>query len=133
MLRSIIISTLLVCSLIVSAQHTNIRIDGSVNSPNEPTIAINPNNTMQLIAGTNLNYYYISNGGRITWNNNTLHSNEHGVWGDPCIVADTDGTFYYFHLANPSTGNWIDRIVCQKIASIIKNRNYTRGKYIEHN
>ena len=40
----------------------------------------------------------------------------YGVWGDPCIFSDTSGSFYYIHLSNPpaDSGNWIDRIVCQK-------------------
>lgn len=37
-----------------------------------------------------------------------------GVWGDPSIMVDTAGAFYFFHLSNPPNGHWIDRIVCQK-------------------
>jgi hypothetical protein len=36
------------------------------------------------------------------------------VSGDPCIVSDKFGNFYYLHLSNPQEGNWLDRIVCQK-------------------
>jgi hypothetical protein len=28
--------------------------------------------------------------------------------------VDTLGSFYFFHLSNPASGNWIDRIICQK-------------------
>jgi hypothetical protein len=34
--------------------------------------------------------------------------------GDPCLLVDTAGNYYYFHLSDPSFGTWIDRIVCQK-------------------
>jgi hypothetical protein len=40
----------------------------------------------------------------------------YGVWGDPCMVVDTTGNFYYFHLSNTSGSNgWIDRVVCQRL------------------
>src|SRR5690606_37248758 len=47
------------------------------------------------------------------WTRTTMTS-PYGVWGDPCIVIDTNGHYYYFHLSNPPGGSWIDRIVCQK-------------------
>jgi hypothetical protein len=31
--------------------------------------------------------------------------------------VDTNASFYYFHLSNPPDGNWIDRIVCQKMTA----------------
>ncbi|MGM0567140.1 MAG: T9SS type A sorting domain-containing protein [Bacteroidota bacterium] len=98
------------------AQHPNIRIDNpeAVSSPNEPSIMINPQNTDQMMAGSNLKYYYVSEDGGYSWESYTLTSSENGVWGDPCIVVDTSGSFYFMHLANPASGNWIDRIVCQR-------------------
>jgi hypothetical protein len=48
-----------------------------------------------------------------TWTNNTLTSSL-GVWGDPVIVCDTSGHFYYFHLSNPPGTPFIDRIMSQK-------------------
>jgi len=83
------------------------------NSPNEPSIKINPSNTDILVAGANLNNYYSSSDSGLTWTNNIL-SSSYGVWGDPVIDVDVDGNFYFFHLSNPVSGNWIDRIVCQK-------------------
>ena len=82
-------------------------------SPNEPSIMMNPANTDILVAGANLNNYYTSSDGGLTWDTNTL-SSSYGVWGDPVIDVDQDGNFYFFHLSNPASGNWIDRIVCQK-------------------
>jgi len=94
------------------AQHTNVMIS-NINSPEEPSIYINPKNTNQLIAGANINNYYVSNNGGLTWTKKTL-SSTNGVWGDPCMMIDTAGAMYFFHLSNPNVGNWIDRIVCQK-------------------
>ena len=83
------------------------------NAPNEPSIKMNPLNTDILVAGANLNNYFTSNDGGLTWDTNTLTSS-FGVWGDPVIDVDPFGDFYFFHLSNPPSGNWIDRIVCQK-------------------
>ncbi|WP_347373008.1 T9SS type A sorting domain-containing protein [Aequorivita sp. Q41] len=90
----------------------NVMITNS-NNPNEPAIMMNPLNTNILVAGANLNNLYHSNDGGLTWSEQTMTS-PFGVWGDPTFDVDTDGNFYYFHLSNPPSGNWIDRIVCQK-------------------
>jgi hypothetical protein len=85
----------------------------NLNDPCEPAIIIDPKNPNVLIAGANLNNYYISTDTGYTWKSKVL-SSSYGVWGDPVIAVDTSSHFYYFHLANPPSGNWIDRIVCQK-------------------
>ena len=100
-------------SINATAQHQNIKIVDT-NSPNEPTIAIDPNNTQRIIGGSNLNIYFYSNDGGYTWQNGILTSVNHGVWGDPVTLVDNEGNYYFFHLSNPASGNWIDRIVCQK-------------------
>lgn len=97
----------------VVAQHQNIVI-GTLREPNEPSIAINPRNTNSMMAGANLDNYYYSEDEGYTWTENRLFSSTLGVWGDPCLVADTLGNFYFFHLSNPAGAAWIDRIVCQK-------------------
>ncbi|MDZ4204977.1 MAG: hypothetical protein U1C46_09180 [Bacteroidales bacterium] len=94
-------------------QFQNIRIS-DYNGANEPTICINPYDTRQIMAGANINRYYYSQNGGYTWLQGILTEPVLGVWGDPVIIADTQGDFYYFHLSNPPTGSWIDRIVCQK-------------------
>jgi len=109
---------LLFCIVIVFAtqlfgQYENILI-GTSQSPNEPSIIMNPKNPDQLVAGSNLRSYYYSIDGGYNWTRGNLESEQYGVWGDPCIIVDTAGDFYFFHLSNPPQGNWIDRIVCQK-------------------
>jgi hypothetical protein len=114
----LIIYTTFACTLLfnnVFAQHPNILISTS-NNPNEPSITINPNNTDELVAGSNINNYYFSTDGGLNWSEGMLTST-YGVWGDPALACDTSGDFYFFHLSNPASGNWIDRIVCQKTNS----------------
>ncbi len=108
------------------AQHTNIMISAT-GYPEEPTICINPKNTQQILAGSNLNHVFYSEDGGLTWKQEQLTST-YGVWGDPCIIVDTSGSFYYFHLSNPPQGNWIDRIVCQRLDSI--GGQWTSGTYM---
>jgi type IX secretion system substrate protein/BNR/Asp-box repeat protein len=94
-------------------QFTNIMID-DVGNPEEPSIAINPQNTNEVVAGANIDNQYYSHDAGHTWTKQTLVSSW-GVWGDPCIVTDTSGRFYFFHLSYTNGPNgWIDRIVCQR-------------------
>ena len=95
------------------AQYQNVLI-GDQNTPEEPAIAIDPANPQNMVSGANISSFYYSGDGGINWAGGQLESIAHGVWGDPCIVVDTLGYFYFFHLANPPTGSWIDRIVCQR-------------------
>ena len=57
-------------------------------TPSEPTILINPYNQNHIVAASNVDNYYISFDGGLTWSVNTLTSTEYGVWGDPSIVMD---------------------------------------------
>ena len=117
MARAFIFFLLLACFTLANAQHQNILIS-TYASPNEPSIIINPKNTNQLYGGANIASYYYSDDAGYTWEEGTLVSNELGVWGDPVLLCDTAGAFYFFHLSNPQTGSWIDRIVCQKTESL---------------
>ncbi len=85
----------------------------TANLPNEPSIMMDPKHPQYLIAASNIDNYYLSSDTGRTWTAHTL-SSSYGVWGDPVIAVDTAGAFYFFHLSNPASGNWIDRIVCQK-------------------
>jgi hypothetical protein len=96
------------------------------NQPNEATVVLDPHNLNLLYAATNINNYYISKDTGRTWVENTL-SSSHGVWGDPVMEVDTLGNLYFFHLSNPPSGNWIDRIVCQK--SEDSGSNWNDGSY----
>jgi hypothetical protein len=113
-MKFIILSLFTISSFSSFSQHPNITI-GNKNNPCEPSIAINPNNTNQLMAGSVLANCYASTDGGLTWKESKLTS-KYGVYGDPVLVADYQNAFYFFHLSNPKKGegNWVDRTVCQK-------------------
>jgi hypothetical protein len=108
------------------SQFQNVVV-GTQDSPNEPSIMINPKNVNQVVAAANIQSYFYSEDGGLTWQAGYLNS-PYGVWGDPCIIADTAGDFYFLHLSNPSSGSWIDRIVCQK--SYDAGHTWTPGSYM---
>lgn len=118
---------LLFGSELLNAQHPNVMIS-NINNTNEPSIYMNPKNTDQLIAGSNLNNLFYSDNGGLTWTVSTLFSATNGVWGDPVTIVDTLGNYFYFHLSNPPAGNWIDRIVCQK--STDGGQTWNDGSYM---
>ena len=96
----------------VFSQHVNIQI-GNLFSPEEPSIMVSSKNPKYIVAGANIrNAYYSSDTGR-TWTSQQISSPALGVWGDPAIICDTNGVFYFFHLSDPAGPAWIDQIVCQ--------------------
>ncbi len=112
-----ILPLLLFFTLLSNAQFTNVLISNT-NSPKEPCIFIDPNNTNHIFAAANHANYYVSLDAGITWSSNTT-ATPYGVWGDFCTLIDKDGDFYMFHLSYPNSTNaniddWLDRIVCQK-------------------
>ena len=121
-----LIITVISASINAFSQHTNVvLLEG--NGLSEPSIFVDPNNLENIVAGSNLNTMYYSSDGGFTWNSSNM-SSPYGVWGDPCIISDSYGDFYYFHLSNPSNGNWIDRIVCQKSGD--GGQTWTSGTYM---
>ncbi|MCP5102270.1 MAG: exo-alpha-sialidase [bacterium] len=98
--------------VVPESQYRNVMVVGTLSSwePQEPSIVINPNNTNDIMAGSNWdNYYYSTDAGR-TWTHGELVSS-FGVHADPCLIVDGAGNYYYIHLV-PT----IDRVVCQKSA-----------------
>ena len=113
MIKTLIIIFMILPSVLFS-QFKNIKINTINNSPEEVSIAINPKHPNNIIAGANINNYYYSFDEGVTWVNKEISSKINGVWGDPVLIFDANGSAYYFHLSRPSKGEWIDRIVCQK-------------------
>jgi len=121
-----------IISINIFAQFPNIRVSQPTSTdPNETSIAINPLDTNNLVAGANIRYYYYSTDGGYTWTQGNLTS-PLGVWGDPCVVFDLNGHCYFGHLANPQSGKyWIDRIFFQK--STNKGISWSSGVGIGYN
>lgn len=99
-------------------QFQNILIS-TLNNPNEVSIAINPKNTNQIVAGANLKNAYRSNDAGYTWTHQNLVCSAYDVYGDPVLIWDTNNVCYYIHLSNPNPvitpgGTWIDRMVVQR-------------------
>ncbi|MBR9860681.1 exo-alpha-sialidase [bacterium] len=87
--------------------------------PNETTVAINPNNPAEIVAGSNINNIYHSLDSGKTWSEYSATS-EHGVYGDP-VFHYSAGDLFFTHLsATPGKKymDWFDRIVVQKIEDI---------------
>ncbi len=116
---------IIILLITVNSMAQNVMISNKYN-PNEPAIVMNPKKLNVLVAAANLNNYYYSVDSGYTWTERTLTSS-HGVWGDPVVAVDNANDFYFFHLSNPSSGNWIDRIVCQK--SLDNGATWTNGSY----
>jgi len=107
---AVILLFILTTSVFSQSSYTNIQISGT-GGPNEPSICINPKNTNQVVAGANTDKVYRSSDGGMTWISSTL-TGTFTVWGDPCIITDTLGNFYYFHLVNGAS--FIDRMGVNK-------------------
>ena len=112
MKRAVLLPLLILLFLRFYGQYPNITV-GTTNFPNEPSIAFDPANPEIVVAGANTDNFYYSSDGGYSWEHSILMS-PWGVWGDPCIIVDTAGSFYFFHLSNTSGATWIDRIVCQR-------------------
>ncbi|MFZ5517964.1 MAG: T9SS type A sorting domain-containing protein [Candidatus Zhuqueibacterota bacterium] len=97
------------------AQHTNVKVGSALGNgdPQEPSIIVNYKNTDHMLIGANKDNYYYSTDAGLNWVHGQLTS-PLGVWGDPCVIVDTTGSFYFFHLSDPAGVAWVDRIMCQK-------------------
>lgn len=91
--------------------------------PCEPSIAINPKNPNHIVAGSILDNVHVSTNGGKSWKSHRLTSS-YGVYGDPVICADYDGSFYYCHLADPEKRGWASS---RLLESIIVQRSDDTG------
>lgn len=123
MIRVALAFLMIAFSHMVSGQNIMISDQGF---PSEPSIMMDPKNPNVILAGANINKYFISLDTGRTWTTHALTSS-YGVWGDPAIAVDAQGDFYFFHLSNPPGGNWIDRIVCQKTSD--RGTTWNDGSY----
>jgi len=98
----------------IYSQYQNVQVGAPLNiyEPEEPSIVINPNNTNHILVGSNADSYYYSTNAGLTWQHGFLYSS-FGVSGDPCVLTDQNGNYYYFHLVPD-----MSRVVCQKTNSL---------------
>ncbi len=114
----LLITCLLLINQGIKSQVKNILIS-NVMEPEEVTIAINPKNTNQIIAGANIASSYFSEDGGYTWLRHVVKCDKYNVYGDPVVFWDTLQNAYYMHLSFPNPkitpgGTWVDRIVTNK-------------------
>lgn len=104
------------------SQFKNIKLDEQTADGDyicEPSIAINPKYPNNIVAASVLNNIYFTKDGGTTWQKREV-SSPHGVYGDPALIADSNGDFYFFHLSDPTQGKGgydsekLDRIVVQR-------------------
>ncbi|MBM4165350.1 MAG: T9SS type A sorting domain-containing protein [Ignavibacteria bacterium] len=104
--------SLLVFPHLLISQIQNVRVSSpSSTSPEEVSIAINPTNPDNLIAGANIRFTYYSTNAGQSWTQGQLPQ---GTWGDPCVLFDVNGRAYYAHLSNPSGGYFIERLIIHR-------------------
>lgn len=124
---------------LLSAQFKNIKIDEqSPDDPYicEPSVAINPKNTQNIVAASVLNNIYVTNDGGAHWEKVEVTS-PFGVYGDPVVMADHKGKFYFFHLSDPTNGKGgydsekLDRMVVQE--STDGGLTWSEGESIGYN
>ncbi len=101
-------------------------------SPCEPSICINPKDEDNIVVGTILDRIYWTHDKGRNWNVQRVTST-YGVYGDPVVICDSSGIFYFFHLSDPKGTNWkseeiLDRIVCQK--SEDGGKTWNDGTYV---
>jgi hypothetical protein len=116
MIKNLLVSVLSLTTLFSQGQFKNILLDADGGT--EPSIAINLDNPKNIVAGSALNNVYSTIDGGLTWEKSKLQSLL-GVYGDPVVISDFKGNFYYFHLSDPSGQNsasedFLDRIVVQE-------------------
>jgi hypothetical protein len=120
--RLFLVAIFILFSNVVAAQFPNIKLDEQTSDHPyicEPAIAINPRNTSNIVAASVLNNIYVTTNGGLAWQKIKVESPV-GVYGDPSLIADTKGNFYFFHLSDPThgTGGYdsekLDRIVVQQ-------------------
>jgi hypothetical protein len=124
MKKLIIIIFIHLLSLNSEAQYTNILID-DINYPTEPSIGINLLNINSMAAAGNSDNSYYSTDGGLTWITGIINSAPTSG-GDPCLVTDLSGNFYYFHM---TMGR--DKIYCQKSSD--GGLSYNNGSFAWNN
>jgi hypothetical protein len=137
MKRLICLSVCLIVFTPLYCQFTNIKLDegGPDNYACEPAIAINLKNPLNIVAASVKNNMYVTFDGGKTWDKQKMNS-PFGVYGDPVLVADHKGTFYYFHLSDPTGEGWkneksMEAIICQ--VSVDGGRTWDGGNPIGYN
>ena len=124
-----VFALIIACSPLLTAQKLMQEITVSMpkHKANEPSIAINPKNNLNIVIATNTNHvYWTKNGGKKFKHYKAKSSL--GVYGDPVVMFDEKGICYFVHLAEAKNKTWpafFDQIVVQK--SLNKGKSFDDG------
>jgi hypothetical protein len=99
----------------------------------EPSIFIDPTDSEKIVAGSVMNDYYYSKDGGLTWRAKSIYS-KYGVNGDPVLLVDKKGYYYYFHLSKYKGERLKGGIVCERSKTVkgkFKKESHTaiNGKF----
>lgn len=72
---------------------------------------------MATTNGPKESYYYSTDGGA-SWQQGGTFSFATGLWGDPCVITDTSGNYYFLHLERNWAAVSFDRIFCRKLSRL---------------
>lgn len=116
----VFVSFALLCGK-VNGQYKNILLDSARTKgrfPAEPSVAVSYKTPETIVVGSAPNNVYYTNNRGLSWMKSRMRS-PYGVFGNPMLLSDFKGTFYYLHLSDPDGKNWdseifLDRIVAQK-------------------
>jgi hypothetical protein len=120
--RFVVVGILWSFSLPAVAQFKNITLDErTADHPYicEPSIAVNPRDPQNIVAASVLDNIYVTKNAGADWTKVQVKSTW-GVYGDPALIADSRGRFYFFHLSDPTSGKGdyssekLDRMVVQQ-------------------
>jgi hypothetical protein len=117
-MRKLLISILLVSAhATLYGQFKNILLDstrGKGGFPYEPSVAVSYKNPETIVVGSAINNVYYTNNRGLSWMKSKLRS-PYGVYGNPVLLSDFKGTFYYFHLSDPDGKNQSSELFLNQI------------------
>lgn len=108
-------------------------IGTALQACNEPAVVMSASNHNIILAATNTKHLFWSENRGQTYQHKQAESSM-GVYGDPVLIRNEQGDFFYIHLARAPKKKWpecFDRIVVQK--SINEGKTWSDGVGIGYN
>lgn len=103
---TLILFFVLVGTVDALSQFKNILLDEQLEGSTgacDPTVAINPRYPNNIIAGSHPGNVYVTKDAGKTWTKKKMTS-AFGISGDPTVVVDEKGNFFYLHISGPTSG-----------------------------